>query len=104
MVFGFGLVVGTLLGVVVGLVVAHEDGATFRRDLRRRARRFGDVATARARQAGETAEDLYARGRTVADRVRTAAVEGLREVRKQDGEFAPPRSDLSGVAGMAEPL
>jgi gas vesicle protein len=104
MAFGFGLVVGALLGAGLGLLVAHEDGSALRRRLRQRARRFGDAATERARQAGDAAEDLYARGRSVADRVRTAAAEGLREARRQEAALQPPQSDLSGVAGIAEPF
>lgn len=105
MALGFGFVAGLVIGVGVGLLVAPKDGETLRHDLKERAKDLKDAAGEHARRATEVAEDLFTRGREAADRVRTAATEGLREARRHTTPRPDPReSDLAGVAGTADPV
>ena len=80
--FGLGLAAGVVLGVGVGLLMAPKDGAALRRDLADRARRLREDAEGFGRDMGRSAKGMAEHGSELANRVRTAASEGLREARR----------------------
>ena len=98
--FGIGLVAGATLGVAVGLLLATEEAQAWQRDLRTRATQLKDTSI----DGIDTVVGAWAgRGKEVAQRLRTAATEGLREARKHAAAPRDPRSaDLSGVEGTVE--
>jgi gas vesicle protein len=86
--FGLGLVAGAALGVGLGLLFAPRSGASLRRDLVRRARDLKDDASEHYERVTETASDLADRGRSVAQRAKTAVATGIREARRSTSDVA----------------
>ena len=90
---GIGLA-GMAVGVGMGMLFAPKEGAAIRRDIRTGAKRLRHEAN-----------ELSEHGAEFASRLRTAAREGVREARRHIAvNNAPRRSDLAGVAGLAEPF
>lgn len=101
--FGIGLLAGAVIGVAAGFVLATEEGRDVRRKVGDKARTLRHEANARYRRAGSAAGEWAERGRDVAERLRTAAAEGLREARKHSAAPRDPRgSDLAGVEGTVD--
>lgn len=97
---GMGLVAGAALGIAVGLLLGTEEGRAWQRDLRTRATKLKDTSID---EVDAVVGEWTNRGKEVAQRVRTAATEGLREARKHATAPRDPRSsDLAGVEGTVD--
>jgi gas vesicle protein len=101
--FGIGLVAGAILGVGACLLLATDEGQAWRKDLRERARKLRDESVDEYRRVDAVVGEWASRGKEVAERLQTAASEGLREARKHAAAPRDPRSaDLAGVEGIAD--
>jgi gas vesicle protein len=100
---GIGLVAGAVLGVGIGLTLATKEGRAWRRNLRARARKLKNHTLNEYGRVDDIVGAWTTRGKEVAERLRTATAEGLREARRHAVAPRDPRgSDLAGVEGTAE--
>jgi gas vesicle protein len=101
--FGIGLCAGAILGLGVSLFLATEEGQTLKQELRERAKKLKDDSVDEYRRVDTVVGQWASRGREVAERLQTAASEGLREARKHAAAPRDPRNaDLAGVEGIAD--
>lgn len=98
--FTIGLVAGAVLGVGLALLLAPKEGEALRRELGERVKKLKDDAMDTYRQAADVAAEWAEEGADVAERVRTAANDGLREVRRHAAGV--PGSGGAGAEGTAE--
>jgi gas vesicle protein len=101
--FGIGLVAGAMLGVGACLLLATEEGQAWREDFRARAKKLRDESIDEYHRVDELVGEWTSKGKEVAERLQTAASEGLREARKHATAPRDPRkADLAGVEGIAD--
>lgn len=100
--FGLGIAAGVALGAGVVLLVAPSVRKALRDDLADRAQRLRDATAEQRQHVGDAVATCVDRARDLAERVRAAGAEGLRDTLAEWAAPADPRrSDLAGVDGMA---